>query len=522
MTETLAERIAGELARAGVKRMFGIPGGGSSLDLIDACDRIGIEFVLTRTEAAGGLMAAVTGEITNTPGVVLVGVGPGVSSVVNAVAYASLERSPLIVFADGPASSRHQRFDQQALFKPLARGSKRLTPETGAADFAELISLALSPPEGPVICELTAPDAGKPGAAMPPAAPAAAKPADADSLAAARALIEKAHRPVLIAGLEARRHADAVRGFAAALGGLVLATYKGSGVVPTGDPMYVGPFTGAAGERKLIADADLVILAGADSIEFIPGAFPSDAPILSLAEAPIDDSRLSPAVTVAGPLGASLAALLPACGKGAWPQGAASERRALVMKAHAPRPGVFDTATAVQILGRRMPAGTRLAVDAGAHMFSTFAHWPASEPFGMVKSNGLSSMGYALPGAVASALAEPERPALGITGDGGLIMCLGDLATLGERKLNAGIVVMNDAALSLIDIKQQRQQRPPRGVRYPAPDFAAIARSFGINAATVGSAAELEAALDTLATPFLIDARVDPAGYGEELERLRG
>ena len=118
---TLAEAIAEELQARGVRRMFGIPGGGSSLELIEAAGRHGIDFVLVRTETAGAIMAAVTGELTGVPGVMLTGIGPGAASAVNGVAYAALERAPMILFTDGPATSLHQAFDQNGIFRPVTK-----------------------------------------------------------------------------------------------------------------------------------------------------------------------------------------------------------------------------------------------------------------------------------------------------------------------------------------------------------------------------------------------------------------
>ena len=101
----LATAIVDQLKAIGVKRMFGIPGGGSSLALIEAAGRAGLEFILTRTETAAAIMAAVTGEMTGTPGVVLTGIGPGAASAVNGIAYAWLEKSPVVLITDGPASA---------------------------------------------------------------------------------------------------------------------------------------------------------------------------------------------------------------------------------------------------------------------------------------------------------------------------------------------------------------------------------------------------------------------------------
>ena len=153
------------------------------------------------------------------------------------------------------------------------------------------------------------------------------------------------------------------------------------------------------------------------------------------------------------------------------------------------------------------------------------ARWPAAAPYDVLKSNGLSTMGFALPAALASWLEEPDRPAVAVTGDGGMMMCLGELSTASRLSANVTIVVFNDAALSLIDIKQQRQQRPPLGVRYPKSNFADAARALGCDAWTVGAQDPLEFALsEAFETdgPTLVDVTVDPSGYRDQLTALRG
>jgi acetolactate synthase-1/2/3 large subunit len=157
-------------------------------------------------------------------------------------------------------------------------------------------------------------------------------------------------------------------------------------------------------------------------------------------------------------------------------------------------------------------------------MFSAMAFWESRGPYDVLKSSGLSTMGYALPAAIASALHEPGRPAVAMTGDGGLMMCLAELATAVRYGLNIVVVVFNDAALSLIDIKQQRQQRQSRGVRYPAVDLAAAARGLGCRAWRVDEGAPLEPVLAEAFAgtgPAVVDVAVDPAGYGAQLAGLR-
>ena len=105
------------------------------------------------------------------------------------------------------------------------------------------------------------------------------------------------------------------------------------------------------------------------------------------------------------------------------------------------------------------------------------------------------------------------------------MMSMAELSTAVRLGVNLTVVVMNDAALSLIDIKQQRQQRPPLGVRYPREDFASIARGLGCDAWKVGALDPLEFALAEAFEaegPTVIDATVDPSGYRDQLIALRG
>jgi acetolactate synthase-1/2/3 large subunit len=158
-------------------------------------------------------------------------------------------------------------------------------------------------------------------------------------------------------------------------------------------------------------------------------------------------------------------------------------------------------------------------------MFSATTFWPCHAAHDLLISNGLATMGYALPAAIASALHEPDRPAIAFTGDGGLLMCLGELATAVEQRSRVITIVFNDGALSLIDIKQQSRQLPPEGVRWDRPDFARIMSGMGGLGLTAATPAELRRAVErALAAdgPALIDAAVDPSGYPAQLRALRG
>jgi len=174
-TITTAQALARALSQAGVKRMFGLPGGGSSLDVIEAAAQLGIDFVLTKSENAAVMMAGAMAETTGIPGVAIMTKGPGVANGANGVAYASLDRAPVLVITDGFTPKQlgyitHQVFDQKAMLAPVVKGFSRLEGPDPVAEIDAMLVLAASAPFGPVHIELTSEAAKRllPGQALIP------------------------------------------------------------------------------------------------------------------------------------------------------------------------------------------------------------------------------------------------------------------------------------------------------------------------------------------------------------------
>ncbi|MEE2997480.1 MAG: thiamine pyrophosphate-binding protein [Pseudomonadota bacterium] len=530
--KSLAARIAATMEARGVQRMFGVPGGGSSLDLIEAAADRGIEFVLCRTENAAGIMASVTGELTGIPGVVLTGIGPGAASAVNGVAYASLERAPIIVLTDahdeGATTPPHQIFDQQSLFRPISKAQQRLTPADGATSFEQLFDLASSEPPGPVHIDLSSQDARTESLAPTLWESPGLPDPDPETIEMAIKRIAGAKKPVLVVGLQCRAadRAAAANHLATSLHGPVLTTYKAKGVFAEADPRNIGLYTGAKLDNTVLAEADLLIFCGVDPVEMIPGNWSHTAPALVISESPELSWPFSPDPILVGSVSKIADLLAGQPSKSEWSGEDFARHRSRL------RDSVTNQAATgrspddiVDAVSNAAPQSARLAVDAGAHMFSAMTRWPANRPHDVLKSNGLSTMGYAVPAALASCLQEPTRPTIALTGDGGMMMSLAELSTAARLEANITVVVLNDAALSLIDIKQQRQQRPPLGVRYPQVDFATAARGMGCNSWKVGTQDPLEFALAEAFEsqgPTLLDVSLDPSGYRDQLAALRG
>jgi acetolactate synthase-1/2/3 large subunit len=158
-------------------------------------------------------------------------------------------------------------------------------------------------------------------------------------------------------------------------------------------------------------------------------------------------------------------------------------------------------------------------------MFPATAYWHAVEPGECLISNGLATMGFALPAAIAAQLAHPERRVLCLTGDGGLMMVAAELETVARLGLPIVVVVFDDAALSLIAVKQEQRGVAGASMRYAGPDLAALARSFGIDAWVAEDEPSLGRGLEAALgrpRPAMIVARIDPSGYRRMLEIVRG
>ncbi len=539
-----ADAVVAAMVDAGVTRLFGVPGGGSSLDLVAAAHRRGLPFVLARHETAAVVMAATTAELYGGPGAVLVTRGPGVANAANGVAHASLDRAPVLLVADGftgaeRAFANHQWFDHAAMLAPVAKAAaKAVEPGAAAGPMATaLLAAAVAAPRGPALLELSGAAARAPAALPPPpgdADTASAVP-DLAALHAAMRLIAGARKPVLIAGLETTEPAScaALHRLLAALGCPGLVTYKAKGVIPDGHPLFAGVFTGGAAEAPVLAEADLILLTGADPVEFIPQPWRYAAPVVEVGTAPRAAHYTTPAVALHGPLAPALTSLAEGARRGAWTAREIEGHRAawLARLANGPTAGgnrglsPQAVVEGAQAACRRVGADPRVSVDAGAHMFPATTFWRAARPGDLLISNGLSTMGFALPAGIAAALHDPARGALAFTGDGGLLMALGELATAAALGAKLVVVVFNDANLSLIDIKRGARALPDGALGWPRADFALAMRAFGGLALRAASEEDYAAALDRALVapgPVLIDVLVDPESYPAQMEALRG
>ena len=532
---TVAEQVAEALVNAGVEVAFTFPGGGSNLALLDALQVRGVATVLTRSEVGGGLMASTAADINGNPGSLIVGLGPGAASAVNAVAHARLDRSPLLLVADRYsdaelATTGHQVIDQRALFAPLVKAYVDAGPDDLGVQLSRAIGLALQPPRGPVLVEMARDHARSPvsGHAEDPggadAAPASLVESD---VADAAELARGARKPVVLVGDEARRDVDpaGLVALAERLRAPVMSSYKGKGVFPDSHPLAAGIVTGAEIERPLLSEADLLLTVGLDPVELLARPWTYDAPVLALRLGPEADEYLRPRVTLAGPIDASLAALRATLGTPAseWVPGDAAKRAGAMLRQLRNEGGELPAWRVVEI-AQELAGDARVTVDAGAHMFPVTWLWRSERPNRFHISNGLATMGYALPAAIGAALAAPGEPVLAFTGDGGFTINAAELETAARVGAKVIVLVLNDSSLSLIRVKQEQNRQERSNVDFVRSDFARLAESLGVKGASASSESELRTALGAALAAdatTVIDIQIDGSEYTETHRRVR-
>jgi len=546
-----AAAIVAALAGAGTRLLFGVPGGGPNLDVVGAAVATGMSFVLAHGETAATIMAATCADLTGAPGAVVVTRGPGLTSAVNGIAHATLDRLPVIVIADTvPAHQRdrvsHQRLDQATLGRSVAKAALTAGPGRPGPTAELAVRLALAAPPGPVLVNVDPGAGGGPGPDGPGAeggipaagggAPAARAGADAPGrdLSPLAAALRTARRPVVLLGPGALAHTTAVRNALAGSGIPALHTYRARGIVPDRAAEAAGLVTGGTMEWPLLATSDLIIGLGVDPAEMIPAGWDYAARTILVTETGTGaggaDGYFTGGTELIAPLGAAIGLIAAHRHRHGWPPGAGRTAKAgaaaRLRKAARAAPGLLSPQDVVTTVRAHTPPETIATVDAGAHMLVAMPLWEVDEPHRLLISSGLATMGYALPAAIAAALCTPGAPVVAFTGDGGLGMTLMEIETAVRLRLRVVVVVFNDATLSLIKIKQRPDGHGgPEAVGYRPASFAAIATAMGAAGAPVGDvarlASELAAALNRDG-PTVIDARVDPATYPAVMDLTRG
>ena len=534
---TVVELISIMLKREGVQYLFGIPGGGGTIDLLDATEKDGIRFILNSHETASAIMACVVAELTGVPGVVLTAISPGVANVVNGVAYAYLERVPLLVLSDNyPWGASQvvlrQTINHRQLFQGITKWTASLTAEWAHEMLQRAFRTTLEDRPGPVQLDI-ADDVAQQSVAEKPLLPItkqvltrlyAEEPAGFSRVVDR---IREAKAPVIIAGMGLRwdKAYPQLRAIAERIGAPVFCTPKVKGALPENHPYSAGVFIGGKLEMEILGKADLIIGVGLDPADMLAKPWKYSQPLIAIDRVSNANEIYHAEMELVGNIAEILSMLidsLPLDHK--WDDSVAPAYRKKVYDALALPTAGLAPFRVCDITRELTTDDVILTTNVGAAKLLLSQIWRPYQPNSVLMSNPLGTMGCAIPSAIAAKLIFPNRQVVSLCGDGGFWMRMAELQTAMELGVAPVIVVLNDQALSQIKIKQLKKRLAVVGTEFRGANYTKIAEAFGGKGTSVGTEAEYADALKEAlhsGTLTVIEARIDPSQYAAQFDAIR-
>lgn len=514
-------RFARELIEDGCSHVFGIPGSGPSLTLLDAYEALGGHFVLTHFEGAAAIMAGTMGRLTGRAGACISIKGPGLANMASGLSACMLDGFPVVSIAEAvapgtPVHAAHKRMDHHRLLSAMTKGSCFLGDN--APSHAVLARAAEAENPGPVHLEIC----GKPVASSTETAPVSPERFDGD-WADCLDRLERSVRPVVIAGTLALR-----RDLSAFLNSLripVLTTAAAKGVADERMAHVAGVYTGAgkdlAPERRLLREADLVVGIGLRHNEVL-GGFPLPVEAIQFdvlgACAWSGFGFASAANPDVGGWAELRARLEAKCWGTDLVEGSREDMRVALLREDDMPAQVFS------ILEGLWRGQARLVMDTGIYCTIGEHVWRASAPDRCLGSGQGRYMGIGLPQAIAAALHDgrPDSPTVLVTGDGGIGMYVAELKTAVARKLPLVVVLLSDGGFGTLRGRCLREGLGQGPLTCAHPSWAAAMEGLGLAAMRLRRPGDLASALpERVDGPVYVEISFEPERYARMTDALR-
>jgi acetolactate synthase-1/2/3 large subunit len=541
---TGAEVIADAFTRHGLARVFVYPGG-TIAPILELMDGRGIDIFCSRHEQGAGYAALAAARLSGDAQVVMVTSGPGVTNLATVVADAYFDSVPLVILTGqvgtgdlrAPRVLRQRGFqeiDAVALMTPITKAQMSpMCPDDVAGAIETAFRIATEGRPGPVLVDL--PMDVQRGALSGPVAlaPQLHVSAGVDKALVSRAAewLAGAQRPVAIAGQGVIQGGavDELRRLARTLGVPVSHSLLALGAMPTDAPLSLG-FHGHTGNQVAglaIHRADVLLVVGSRldvrQTGTRPDAFAPQARVIriDIDDAELAHSRVPLSLVLRSDAASTLHALNEALATlgGPWEHAAWLEQIDRWRAAHSLEPGPggqLKPQTVVSTLDRLTADDEVICVSGvGSHQQWTARHFTFDYPRRVwLTSGGHGAMGFDLPTAIGAQLARPTTRVVCCVGDGSLQMNIQELASLTSYDLPVTIVVIDNHRLGIVSQFQQLNwgRDPTCGAKWN-PDFAAIARAYGLHAETVTEEGALEPTLEralAVRGPALVHCIVDP------------
>ncbi|MGW9856347.1 acetolactate synthase I/II/III large subunit [Staphylococcus hominis] len=535
-----ADMVIDTLKNNNVDYVFGIPG--AKIDyLFNALEDDGPELIVTRHEQNAAMMAQGIGRLTGKPGVALVTSGPGVSNLTTGLLTATSEGDP--VLAIGGQVKRndllrltHQAVDNAALLKSSTKYSAEVQdPESLSEVMTNAIRTATSGKNGASFISIpqdVISSQVQSKAIDLPEKPHLGVPADGEVNEVLQA-IKDAKFPVLLAGMRSssEKETEAIRKFVEKTSLPVVETFQGAGVISREleDHFFgrVGLFRNQVGD-ELLRKADLVVTIGYDPIEYEASNWNKelDTEIISIDEVHAEITNyLRPKKELVGNIAGTIQMMSEKVSEPIIDQkhlDDLEELRANIIEAtgikYEHEDGILHPVEIINTMQKTLTDDTTVTVDVGSHYIWMARKFRSYNPRHLLFSNGMQTLGVALPWAIAAALVRPNTQVVSVAGDGGFLFSGQDLETAVRKKLNIIQLIWNDGKYNMVEFQEEMKYKRAAGVAFGPVDYVKYAESFGAKGIRVTSPEELEAAIKEgyeTEGPVLIDI---PVNYKDNIK----
>jgi acetolactate synthase I/II/III large subunit len=536
-TFPLYQVLAEDITAMGVEAAFGLMSDDTAL-LVTALDTAGARFYGARHENSAIAMADGYAYASGRLGVAVIGRGPALANGLHGATYASRTGSPvLLIYGEAATVSQPNGFgpDYKAIdglgvlsaaglrtFLATSPQSVRAVLADAAAAAMSGTAVSLHLPTNVQLAEIERPEQPLRIRRIERKA-AAAKP---QSIAAATAVLANASRPLIVAGLGAHRAgaAKAIEALAEKIGALLLTTARGKDLFRSNPNNLgiIGSFSHSVA-RRMAEQADCVLVFGA-SLNFLTTSFGTSLPQVPLIQ--VDTVRTNIGRWFAADVGLvgdarivaeQLTEALPERSASAKPFHGEAMRKAIgsfdpardFQAANTAR--TLDPRTLALELDKILPQDRNIVVD-GGNFLGVVPYLSVPDPGCFKMIGDFASIGLGFGAALGVAKARPGKTTVLVIGDGAFLMTMGELETVVREELPIVIVLMNDCAYGAELHFLRLRQQPVAKSMFPDVDFAPIAETFGFEAATIRTLADLHkvaAKLRKPEGPIFLDCKIN-------------
>ena len=527
--------LVDQLKVHGVDTAFCVPGE-SYLDVLDALfdSRDKIRLIVCRQEGGAAFMSEAYGKLTGKPGICFVTRGPGATNSSIGVHTAFQDSTPMILFigqvgGDVVEREAFQEMDYRRMFGQMAKWVAQIDRAERIPEFlSHAFHVAVSGRPGPVVLSLPE-DMLVSQASVADARPYARVKAHPGSSAMEqmREMLDQSSRPLVILGggdWTASACAD-IRSFVEANNLPAACSFRRQDLFDNRLANYCGDVGIGIGPKlaERVRSADLILAIGPRLGEMTTGGY-------TLFGVPNPKQKFIHVHTGAEELGrvyraelmmnagmaefSRLAATLPPVDSSRWRDWTHAARADYVASLkHGPMAGPVDLGEIMAFLRERLPEDAIVTNGAGnysgwVHRFYQYTGFRTQ----LAPTNG--AMGYGVPSAVAAKVVHPDRMVVSFSGDGCFLMNGQELATAAQYALPVIFIVVNNGMYGTIRMHQEREY-PARvyATALDNPDFAALARAYGLHGETIEKTDDFEAAFERAIAsgkPALLEVRIDP------------